>query len=77
MIAERFQKLLKALFFCPITKMLKAPSFEGAFLVSATPHIGKPKGRDAGNVMADALAESLDKPFPWAVGFFFADLELT
>jgi len=23
-----------------------------------------------------ALAESLGKPFPWAVGFFFGDLEL-
>ena len=26
----------------------------------------------AGNVVATALAESLDKPFPWAVGFFFS-----
>ena len=57
--------------------MLKAPSNEGAFLVSATPHIGKPRGRGAGNVMADALAESLDKPFPWAVGFLFGDLDLS
>ena len=24
-----------------------------------------------------ALAESLDRPFPWAVGFFFGDLELS
>ena len=25
-------------------KMIEAPSFEGAFLVSETPHIGKTKG---------------------------------
>ena len=29
------------------------------------------------NVVATALAESLDKPFPWAVGFFFGDLDLS
>ena len=29
-----------------------------------------------GNVVA-ALAESLDKPFPWAVGFFFGNTELS
>ena len=26
---------------------------------------------------AAALAESLDKPFPWAVGFFFGNTELS
>ena len=31
----------------------------------------------AGNVVATALAESLGRPFPWAVGFFFGDLELS
>ena len=31
----------------------------------------------AGNVVAVALAESLDKPFPWAVGFFFGNTELS
>ena len=31
----------------------------------------------AGNVVAEALAVSLDKPLPWAVGFFFGDLELS
>ena len=34
----------------------------------------RPVGHDvlrSGNVVATALAESLDKPFPWAVGFFF------
>ena len=29
------------------------------------------------NVVVAALAESLDRPFPWAVGFFFGDLELS
>ncbi len=27
--------------------------------------------------MAVALAESLDKPFAWAVGFFFGNVELS
>jgi len=31
----------------------------------------------AGNVVAAALAESLGKPLPWAVGFFFGNLELS
>ena len=31
----------------------------------------------SGNVVATALAASLDKPFPWAVGFFFGDTELS
>ena len=69
--------MLEALFFCPITKMLKAPSNEGAFLVSATPHIGKPRGWGSGNVVAAALAESLGKSYPWAVGFFFGNIELS
>ena len=30
-----------------------------------------------GNVVAATLAESLGKPFPWAVGVFFGDLELS
>ena len=28
-------------------------------------------------MLATALAESLDKPFPWAVGFFFGNTELS
>jgi len=28
-------------------------------------------------VAATALAESLDKPYPWAVGFFFGNTELS
>ena len=31
----------------------------------------------AGNVVAAALAESLDKPLQWAVGFFFGNTELS
>ena len=31
----------------------------------------------SGNVVAAALAESLDKPFPWAVGVFFGNTELS
>ena len=30
-----------------------------------------------GNVVATALAESLDKPFPWAVGFLYGSTELS
>ena len=40
----------------------------------------RPVGPDilqAGNVVAVALAESLDKPFPWAVGFFCGNTELS
>jgi len=29
------------------------------------------------NVVAEALAVSLDKPLEWAVGFFFGDLDLS
>jgi len=31
----------------------------------------------AADVVAVALAESLDKPFPWAVEFFFGNTELS
>ena len=31
----------------------------------------------SGNVVATALAESLDKSYPWAVGFFFTNPELS
>ena len=34
------------------------------------------RGWDTGTVAA-ALAESRDKPFPWAVGFFFGNTELS
>ena len=32
---------------------------------------------DSGNVVADALAVSLDKPLEWATGFFFENTELS
>ena len=32
---------------------------------------------DSGNVVAEALAGSLDKPLEWAVGFFFGNVELS
>ena len=32
---------------------------------------------DSGNVVADALAVSLDKPWGWAVGFFFGNTEIS
>ena len=32
---------------------------------------------DSGNVVADALAVSLDKSSEWAVGFFFGNTELS
>jgi hypothetical protein len=32
---------------------------------------------ESGNVVAAALAESRDKPFPWAVGLFFGNTELS
>ena len=31
----------------------------------------------SGNVVAAALAESLHKPFPWAVGFLFGNTQLS
>ena len=32
---------------------------------------------DTGNVVAEGLALSLDKPLEWAVGFFFGNPELS
>ena len=32
---------------------------------------------DSGNVVADALVVSLDKPLEWATGFFFGNVELS
>ena len=40
------------------------------------PTPGNHRGWDTGTVAA-ALAESLDKPFPCAVGFFFGNIELS
>ena len=38
------------------------------------PTIGNPSGME---LLAEALAGSLDKPFPWAVGFLFGNTELS
>ena len=35
------------------------------------------RGMESGNVVVAALAESLDKPICWAVGFFFGNTELS
>ena len=32
---------------------------------------------ESNNVVAEALPVSLDKPFPWAMGFFFGNTELS
>jgi hypothetical protein len=32
---------------------------------------------ESGNVVAEALAVSLDKPLKWATGFFFGNVELS
>ena len=32
---------------------------------------------DSGNVVAQGLAVSLDKPLEWAIGFFFGNAELS
>ncbi len=32
---------------------------------------------ESGNVVAEALAVSLDKPLEWATGFFFGNVELS
>jgi len=40
----------------------------------------RPVGSDvlrSGNVVAVAVAESLDKPFPWAVGFSFGNTQFS
>jgi len=46
----------------------------GIFLFQKHPTSGS---RGGGVLVATALAESLDKPFPWAVGFFFGNTELS
>ena len=30
-----------------------------------------------GNVVAEALAVSLDRPFPWAIGFLYGNIEVS
>ena len=47
----------------------------GGFSCFSDTPIGEATG--GGVLMAAALSESLDKPFPWAVGFFFGNTELS
>ena len=54
--------------------MLKAPQSRGLSRFSDTA-IGEATG--GGVLVAAALAESLDKPFAWAVGFFFGNTQLS
>jgi len=54
----------------------KAPSNEGAFLVSETPPLGSHRGRGTGDG-GGVLAESLGKSYAWAVGSFFGNTELS
>ena len=44
--------------------MKEAPSFEGAFLVSEAPPIGKAPGVGTGDG-GGVVAESLGKSYPW------------
>jgi len=46
----------------------------GLFLFQKHPTSGS---RGGVVLVATALAESRDKPFPWAVGFFFGNTELS
>jgi len=46
----------------------------GLFLFLRHPTSGS---RGGGVLVATALAESLDKPLEWAVGFFFGNTELS
>ena len=64
-IAERFQKLLKALFFCPTPNMKEATSFGVAFLVPEAPPTGKAPG---GRVLVTVGA--------WLGGGRYKNLEL-
>ena len=66
--------------------MREAPSFEGASLVSETPPSGSHRGWGTLRVWVSAagagrlrggVAESLERSYPWAVGFFFGNTELS
>ena len=46
-------------------------------LVESDPTLGTAWGWGTGTVVVAALAEYLDKPFAWAVGYFFGNTELS
>jgi len=56
-------------------QIIRPPRLRGLLLF--IPTLGTAWGWGTGAVAAAALAESLDKPFPWAVGFFFGNPELS
>ena len=51
-------------------------TLDQSVLVSTTPHIGKPPGWGAGD-SGCVITESLERSYPWAVGFFFGNTELS
>ena len=55
--------------------MLKAPSIEGAFSFQRHPYRGSHRGWYWWR--REVLTESLGKSYPWAVGFFFGNMELS
>ena len=56
--------------------MKESPLDRGGFLVSAKPLSGKPPG--VGNWWRrEVLTESLGKSYPWTVGLFFGNTELS
>ena len=58
----------------PGAKDERSPLDRGGFLVSAPPYRETTGG---GVLVVAALAESLDKPMEWAVGFFLGNTELS
>jgi len=59
----------------PGAKDERSPLDRGGFLVSAKPLSGKPQG--VGYWWREVLTESLGKSYPWTVGFFFGNVELS
>ena len=57
-------------------KMTKTRSNEGAFLVSETPPSRSHGGRGTGGG-SGVVSGPDDKSYPWAVGFFFGNVELS
>jgi hypothetical protein len=52
------------------------PEISRGDIVDGRTFWGRPVGSwvlDSGNVVAEAMAVSLDKPLEWAIGFFFGN----
>ena len=71
MIAERFQKLAESALFLPCAKDAKSLLRRGGFSCFSSSPIRKPS--DGGGV----FAESLGKSYPWAVGLFSGNTEIS